>query len=494
MYFRFQLFASVAVVVVVCAVVSPGWASDVVGSYTSMTHTGSGRNTSQTYLSETSNTATHGLVFQHNQVIYKPGSGDPAAELDLTVSGGSISSTIQLDRSAGYGSFATGLAVVEFTALVPFSFTATSQVSFTGALSDPWAGTPYGSDAQGFSTVMFFLGSDLHRYRDNALGASSGTWSLDTVDSTVKVNSSSGTYNGDGTVFAPGKYTYHFGMSHSHYVSHPTDDGGTAVGTFTLNFLDATPIPPPPPPPSRKIVIQKFYDLDADGLRDPGEPSMSGVDFTVEGVNGGATHKVRTSANGEAVFEEPSGGLAATYAVNENMGPDFAGWTNTLKPISLQHLPGNLDQFDVASGETLTLEYGNAKIPTFTVTKTQCVMYLDVNGNGIWDENDISLQKFPITLTAPDSTQTTVLTNSDGYAAFDLTVPGVYSVTQSIPADFALINPQPITFFAQGNSGAGTEYITIQMPLQVQEIPEPSSALVLSVMAGPVLLRRRRGS
>ncbi|WP_376789530.1 LamG-like jellyroll fold domain-containing protein [Thermoflexus sp.] len=130
-----------------------------------------------------------------------------------------------------------------------------------------------------------------------------------------------------------------------------------------------TPTPTPSPTPTATptpgpavICVLKFHDLNKNGVRDPGEPLLSGWTFVVNGI------QVSTNREGRACVEVRA---PATYTVKEVLPP---GWT----PISP---PGGSTTVTVSPGQTVTLPFANYQeasptpppTPTPTPTRIACI-------------------------------------------------------------------------------------------------------------------------
>lgn len=169
------------------------------------------------------------------------------------------------------------------------------------------------------------------------------------------------------------------------------------------------------------ISGEKYHDLDADGVRDVGEPGLGGWTITATRMNGAAIDPFVTTSdsNGAFVFQNlPEG----TYSVCEALQP---GW------IATQPSASCYTSIVAPGGEVSGLAFGNMRPGSLTVVK------VDLGLNGSW-----TFEASGPTHPAPQ----TIVAN--GSATFSKLKPGTYAVTetnggtteclpgQSLPGDF----------------------------------------------------------
>lgn len=140
-----------------------------------------------------------------------------------------------------------------------------------------------------------------------------------------------------------------------------------------------------------------FYDLDGDGVQDPGEPGIEGVEVTLDG-----DIVVVTDENGYYIFE---GVLPGDHnvTVGEHNGRDAT-------------TPTSVDV--TVTDDDLTIDFG------FEPYHIEGVVFLDVNGNGVQDADEPGLEGVEVTL----DDNTVVVTDENGYYVFEGLLPGDYSV------------------------------------------------------------------
>ena len=115
----------------------------------------------------------------------------------------------------------------------------------------------------------------------------------------------------------------------------------------------------------------KFEDLNANGVRDPGEPGLSGFTISLSPNAPGQPplQSVVTDANGNFLFSNVTPG---TFILSETQRPGFS-----LTVPALNSIPVTL----TAGGSSIANEFGNFRgILTGTITGTK---FLDLNANGV---------------------------------------------------------------------------------------------------------------
>lgn len=170
----------------------------------------------------------------------------------------------------------------------------------------------------------------------------------------------------------------------------------------------------------------KFEDLNANGVRDPGEPSLAGVTISLfpgTPAAPGVSRSAVTDVNGNFLF------------TNVTPGPYFlvetapTGFTQTT-PAS-----GFITVTSVSGGSSINNVFGNFRgILTGTISGTK---FLDTNGNGVRDPGEVGQPNVTFTISGPlGFTPRTVVTGSDGTFTFTGVPFGTYTVTETVPAGF----------------------------------------------------------
>lgn len=178
----------------------------------------------------------------------------------------------------------------------------------------------------------------------------------------------------------------------------------------------------------------KFEDLNANGVRDPGEPGLAGFTITLTPTTPGApAQTVTTDANGNFIFLNVAPG---SYTLSETLQQ---GFSLTLPANNV--IPVTLD----AGGSSITNTFGNFRgVLTGTVTG---VKFNDLNGNGIRDAGEPGLAGVTITRTGsindPAGTPLSVVTDAQGNFTFANVPFGTFTLTETVPVGFAQTAPAP---------------------------------------------------
>lgn len=147
--------------------------------------------------------------------------------------------------------------------------------------------------------------------------------------------------------------------------------------------------PPKGPPTTGNICGMKYEDRNGNGVKDPGEPGISG--WTIILFDGVSTQTTVTDLLGNYCFNDLPAG---TYQVKE--APQ-AGWVQSGGLLSYTVIVG--------AGQTVTgIDFGNYRPPGIYGYK-----YNDLNGNGVRDPGEPGIQGwticlFPKTTPGPEHT------------------------------------------------------------------------------------------
>lgn len=181
----------------------------------------------------------------------------------------------------------------------------------------------------------------------------------------------------------------------------------------------------------------KFEDLNANGVRDPGEPPLAGVAINLyPGVSPnptGASRSTVTDANGNYLFTNSTPGA---FFLTETPP---SGFTPTTPAAGF--IPGTL----AAGGSSLNNVFGNFRgVLTGAISGSK---FLDVNGNGVKDGGEGPQGGVTITISGPAGfTPQSVVTAADGTFSFTGVPFGTYTVAETVPPGFKQTLP----------SGSGT--------------------------------------
>jgi uncharacterized surface anchored protein len=178
-----------------------------------------------------------------------------------------------------------------------------------------------------------------------------------------------------------------------------------------------------------------WLDADADGVQDAGEVGIQGVTVTLYTGAGALVGSTTTDADGLYIFDELQpgdyylvfGSPAGYSSSPANQGSDAA-------------------DSDAVGGQTATTTLSAGEYdPTFDAGFYQPVtigdlVWLDQDGDGIQDAGEPGIPGVTVTITLPNGTTTTVVTDANGNYTYT-GVPGTYTV--SVPATGA--NGEPLS-------------------------------------------------
>ena len=179
----------------------------------------------------------------------------------------------------------------------------------------------------------------------------------------------------------------------------------------------------------------KFEDLNANGVRDPGEPGLAGFAITLSSATPGAPplQTAVTDANGNFLFTNVAPG---SYVLSETQQQGFS-----LTVPAANSIPVTL----ASGGSSIDNVFGNFRgVLTGTITGTK---FLDVNGNGVQDAGEPGLAGVTITRSAsindPTGANLSVVTDAAGNFTFANVPFGTFTLTETVPTGFAQTAPPP---------------------------------------------------
>lgn len=210
------------------------------------------------------------------------------------------------------------------------------------------------------------------------------------------------------------------------------------------------------------LTVLKYQDLNANGVRDDGEPALSG--WTINLLkNGDVVATEVTDGNGTVVF---SGLVPGAYAVSEVL---TTGWYNTTAlPVDVT-LVGGQDQ---------QVEIGNARYPGLSVLK-----FLDVDRDGIRDEGEQVLSGWTFQLKVEGQVVYSAVTGNDGVAHFSNVEPGAYDLYEVLSGSWFATTELPIAVTMAPNLDQSLEVgnsltVTKTFELTYPALPAGGSVMV----------------
>ena len=176
----------------------------------------------------------------------------------------------------------------------------------------------------------------------------------------------------------------------------------------------------------------KFEDLNANGVRDPGEPGLSGFTIALAPTAPGTPPQtVVTDADGHFLFTNVSPG---SYTLSETLRPGFSLTVPAANSIAVTLVSG---------GSSIANEFGNFRgVLTGTISGSK---FNDLNGNGVRDPGEPGLAGVTITRTPtindPAGANLSVVTDAQGNFTFAGVPFGNFTLTETVPAGFAQTAP-----------------------------------------------------
>jgi hypothetical protein len=177
----------------------------------------------------------------------------------------------------------------------------------------------------------------------------------------------------------------------------------------------------------------KFEDLNANGVRDPGEPGLSGFTINLTPASPGTppVGTATTDSNGNFIFLDVAPG---TYTLSEVIQPGFSLTVPALNSITVTLAAG---------GSSIANEFGNFRgVLTGTIAGAK---FNDLNGNGVRDASEPGLAGVTITRTAsindPVGANLSVVTDADGNFTFAAVPFGSFTISETVPTGFVQTFP-----------------------------------------------------
>ena len=171
------------------------------------------------------------------------------------------------------------------------------------------------------------------------------------------------------------------------------------------------------------ISGSKFSDLNANGLRDTGEPGLAGWTIRLAGGPHAINQTTTTGANGAYAFANLEPGV---YTVTET---PQAGWAQTYPAAPGAH------SVTLVSQSVTNINFGNTRLASIGD-----YVWLDLNRNGIQDASEAGVQGVTVELFKLIAgnwvSQGTQLTNASGNYLFGNLMAGSYYVRFQLPTGY----------------------------------------------------------
>ena len=199
--------------------------------------------------------------------------------------------------------------------------------------------------------------------------------------------------------------------------------------------------------PTGTVTGVVFEDTDGNGMKDPGEDGIPGVEVVITDSNGDP-QTVTTDSNGEYTAVVPPGPTVVDVDETTLPDPDSTQTAGT-DPTSFDVPPGEtVSDFDGFQSPTGTPTGSPTKAPIATGSPTASptatetgavtgVVYEDTNGNGVKDPEEDGIPDVEVVITDSNGDPQTVTTDSNGeYSAVVPPGPTVIDVDETtLPPD-----------------------------------------------------------
>lgn len=225
--------------------------------------------------------------------------------------------------------------------------------------------------------------------------------------------------------------------------------GAAAPGSKTTDVLASIALSPGEHDPDNNFgeilgALGDFlwYDLDADGQQDSGEPGAAGVGVELLNGSGTVLDATTTDGNGYYLFDDL---LAGTYAVRFSAPGGYVfttkdastAGTTDLNDSDVDPANGATPDTALAAGATnLTLDAGLLAIPP-ALSSIAGFVYQDVDDDGLKEAGESPISGVRVQLfDASNALVATAFTLADGSYKFTNLPAGTYSIVETQPSAF----------------------------------------------------------
>ncbi|TDM38796.1 hypothetical protein ETI10_13370, partial [Macrococcoides goetzii] len=209
-----------------------------------------------------------------------------------------------------------------------------------------------------------------------------------------------------------------------------TDSDGTKV-VVTVDGKDNPTIDSGFVKETYKIGDKVWFDQDKDGIQDANEPGIPGVTVTLTKPDG-STVTTTTDANGNYVFTDlPNGDYTVTFTTPAGYnGPTISNVGNDGLDSD-----GQVVNVTINNADNMTVDSGFIKV---TVGDT---VWEDTNRDGQQNPGEPGIPGVKVTITYPDGTTETVVTDENGHYEFTDVPNGDNTITFETPDGYTPTTP-----------------------------------------------------
>ena len=212
--------------------------------------------------------------------------------------------------------------------------------------------------------------------------------------------------------------TDYAGQSSSYYYDSVVQEtsGGTGDGTVE----------------SYRLGDYVWNDTNHDGIQDVGETPIEGVTVTLKDTNGTVLQTSVTDMYGNYLFTDLANG---DYVVEFTAPEGYVSTTQDAGTDNAKDSDGLVVPVTINEADDLTVDSG-FYVPVPATYNLGDYVWEDSNKDGIQNSNEIGIEGVTVTLTKPDGTTVTTVTDAQGKYNFSGLENGEYKVTFTPPAGY----------------------------------------------------------
>ena len=175
-----------------------------------------------------------------------------------------------------------------------------------------------------------------------------------------------------------------------------------------------------------------WNDTNHDGIQDVGETPIEGVTVTLKDTNGTVLQTSVTDMYGNYLFTDLANG---DYVVEFTAPEGYVSTTQDAGTDNAKDSDGLVVPVTINGADDLTVDSG-FYVPVPATYNLGDYVWEDSNKDGIQNSNEIGIEGVTVTLTKPDGTTVTTVTDAQGKYNFSGLENGEYKVTFTPPAGY----------------------------------------------------------
>ncbi|MCD8915871.1 fibrinogen-binding adhesin SdrG C-terminal domain-containing protein, partial [Staphylococcus simulans] len=175
-----------------------------------------------------------------------------------------------------------------------------------------------------------------------------------------------------------------------------------------------------------------WNDTNHDGIQDIGETPIEGVTVTLKDTNGTVLQTAVTDMYGNYLFTDLANG---DYVVEFTAPEGYVSTTRDAGTDNAKDSDGLVVPVTINGADDLTVDSG-FYVPVPATYNLGDYVWEDSNKDGIQNSNEVGIEGVTVTLTKPDGTTATTVTDATGKYNFAGLENGEYTVTFTPPAGY----------------------------------------------------------